>query len=294
MEPLKSDMTVDDIWGTEDVTSEKGKEDENFPVGSFLIERSYRPVVHAYYNFARVADDMVDNVSLSAEQKIKRLRALQGVLLGEREAPLRADAQTAVRLREIFLEHQLPFEVASDLIEAFCLDAEKNRYATWEELLHYCRYSANPVGRFLLTLHGEAEETFKASDALCTALQIVNHLQDVAQDLVTLDRCYVPEPWLKEEGASLDDLSQGKASSLGVRRTFNRMLARVDVLNKEAATLPGMIRHRRMRLETAVIVGLCRRLTERLYTQDPLEERVALTKLDGVKALSSAMRYIIL
>lgn len=292
MKPSENSMISDKaVWGDEDVTSEKSMGDENFPVGSFLIARPLRPAVHAYYRFARVADDMVDNTALSSQQKLARLKALRAVLLGEAKAPPRADAQTAVRLRHILRERHLPFKVASDLIEAFCLDAEKNRYHSWDELLHYCRYSANPVGRFLLTLHGEGEETFAPSDALCTALQIVNHLQDVSNDLQVLDRCYVPLPWLAEEHSALRDLAAEK-STAGIRRVFDRMLAQVDQLNRHAQMLPSLIRDRRMRLEAAVIVGLCKRLTERLYRQDPLAERVSLTKMDGIRALSSAIRYV--
>ncbi|MXV44205.1 squalene synthase HpnC [Saccharibacter sp. 17.LH.SD] len=281
----------DSVWGVTDVTSSKGKDNENFPVGSLLIAQSLRPVVHAYYQFARTADDMVDNPFLSSEQKIARLQALREVLHGERKAPNREDAQTAVRLRALLLEREIPLETASDLIVAFCWDAEKNRYQSWEELLKYCRYSANPVGRFLLALHHETEESWKASDALCTALQVVNHLQDVSADLRTLDRCYVPMPWLEEAGVRIEDLALGR-SKPGVRRVFDRILTEVEKLNDQAALLPSFIRDRRMRLEAVVIVQLCHRLTERLRYQDPIAERVALSKADGMRALLHASRFV--
>lgn len=280
------------IWGKQDVSSSKGMKDENFPVGSFLISPGHRPAVHAYYRFARVADDMVDNTRLSPAQKVVRLKALREVLHGERKSPPgRADAWSAVILRTVLQERNLPLELGSDLITAFIMDAEKTRYEHWSELLHYCRYSANPVGRFLLMLHGEGEETFGPSDALCTALQIVNHMQDVSSDLKQLNRCYVPLPWLQEENVRLKDLILAR-SKPGVRRVFDRMLAHVDALNEEAARLPALVKDRRMRLEAAVIVALCRRLTERLHRQDPIAERVALTKSDGLRALGWAMRYL--
>ncbi|MCQ0041929.1 MAG: squalene synthase HpnC [Bombella sp.] len=280
------------IWGKQDVSSSKGMKDENFPVGSFLISPGHRPAVHAYYRFARVADDMVDNTRLSPAQKVARLKALREVLHGERKPPPgRADAWSAVILRTVLQERNLPLELGSDLITAFIMDAEKTRYEHWSELLHYCRYSANPVGRFLLMLHGEGEETFGPSDALCTALQIVNHMQDVSSDLKQLNRCYVPLPWLQEENVRLKDLILAR-SKPGVRRVFDRMLAHVDALNEEAARLPALVKDRRMRLEAAVIVALCRRLTERLHRQDPIAERVALTKSDGLRALGWAMRYL--
>ncbi|EHH68284.1 squalene synthase HpnC [Gluconobacter morbifer] len=281
---------TEDIWGTKDVTSEKGKADENFPVGSLLISRRLRPYVHTYYNFARVADDMVDTTELTPTQKIARLQGMAAVIRGEITAPPRADAQTAARLREVLLKTGVPLDTATDLTVAFCMDAEKNRYDSWEELMHYCRYSANPVGRFLLLLHGESAETLGPSDALCSALQVVNHLQDVAEDLRVMDRCYVPLPWLEQAGVSIDDLRLAR-SKPGVRKVFDRMLDGVDALNREARVLPLLIRDRRMRLEAAVIVELCEILTRRLRRQDPIAERVALTKADGIKALAKAFRF---
>lgn len=279
-----------DVWGEKDVTSEKTMKDENFPVGSFLIAPVHRPIIHAYYHFARVADDMVDNEKLLPEQKKARLLALKEVLLGQRQAPVRADAQTASCLRHEMIKQGLPLSLAGDLITAFVMDAEKNRYQSWEELLHYCRYSANPVGRFLLAVHNEGEETLEASDALCTALQIINHLQDVYDDLHKLDRCYLPLPWLEEEGVTIDDLRLARAKP-GVRRVFDRVLAKVDGLNTKARRLPSLIKDRRMRLEAAVIVNLCRELTHYLHYRDPIENRVALGWQDGVKALVKAFSY---
>lgn len=279
------------IWGEEDVTSLKDKGDENFPVGSLLIAPSLRPVIHAYYRFARVADDVVDNQILNSEQKLARLNGLKSVLLGQLEAPKnRADGQSAALLRVALLDYEVPFEVASDLLVAFSMDAKKNRYENWEELEEYCRYSANPVGRFLLTLHHESEESFPYSDALCTSLQIINHLQDAASDLKNLDRCYIPLTWLSNEGIGVEALLEPKMSP-ALRRVFNRVLDRVTVLNHHSMALMPLISYRRMRLEAAVIVGLCKRLTKRLYLQDALAERVKLSKKDVMFSLLAALRY---
>lgn len=290
-EKQQASMEMASIWGAADVTSRKGMKDENFPVGSILIAPVLRPAVHAYYRFARVADDMVDNASLSAEEKITRLEALRDVLEGRRAGIDRADVQSAVILRERLLERGLPLEVASDLITAFSLDARKNRYENWSELVHYCRYSANPVGRFLLLLHGEGAQTFAPSDSLCTALQILNHLQDMGSDLKLLDRCYLPLPWLAEVGIGIEDLRLARCRP-GVRLVIDRILAHVDALNEQAGPLIPLIRNRRMRLEAAVIWDLCCRLTERLYQQDPLAERVVLSKADIARATMTASRYM--
>lgn len=284
-------MSTENIWGTKDVTSAKGKGDENFPVGSFLIAKQHRPVVHTYYNFARVTDDMVDTSELTPPEKIARLRGMASVIRGELEAPpFRADAQTAVKLRASLLERKIPLEVATDLTEAFCMDAEKNRYQSWDELLHYCQYSANPVGRFLLHLHGEAQDAFAPGDALSSALQVLNHIQDAAQDLKSLDRCYIPLPWLAEEQCSIEDLQLARCKP-GLRRVFNRMLDGVDALNREARILPQLIQDRRMRMEAAVIVQLSHTLARHLRNKDPIAGRVSLTKWDGIKALAYSARH---
>nr|WP_294917824.1 squalene/phytoene synthase family protein [uncultured Neokomagataea sp.] len=284
-------MNQDTIWGKKDVTSTKRKGDENFPVGSFLIAKQHRPIVHTYYNFARVTDDMVDTAELTPAEKIARLRGMASVIRGEIEAPLRADAQTAVKLRAALLERKIPLEVATDLTEAFCIDAEKTRYQSWDELLHYCTYSANPVGRFLLHLHGESQDAFAAGDALSSALQVLNHLQDVTNDLKILDRCYVPLPWLEDEKCTIQDLSLAR-SKPGIRRVFDRMLDGVDALNREARILPQLVQDRRMRMEAAVIVQLSHSLAQNLRKKDPIAERVSLSKINGLQALMYSVRHI--
>ncbi|QDH17803.1 squalene synthase HpnC [Swingsia samuiensis] len=278
-------------WTAKDVTSTKGKQDENFPVGSWLISKRNRSDVHAYYNFARASDDISDTSELTNEQKLDRLGSMAAIMRGEEKAPQRYDAHTAEVLRDVLIKRSVPIETATDLLHAFSMDVKKNRYATWEELLHYCQYSANPVGRFLLLLHGENKETLPASDALCTALQVINHLQDAAKDLKFLDRCYVPSSWMEEEGVTIDDLRLVR-SKPGIRRVFDRMLDEVDRLNRQASTLPMLIRNRHMRLEASVIVKLSCLLAQRLRQKDPIQERVALKKADGLKALAYALKYI--
>ena len=184
--------------------SGKDRGDENFPVGSVLIAAPLRAHVHAYYAFARNGDDIADSPALAPADKIARLDLMEEVLAGERDD----GAPSAVRLRDSFAKSGVPDIHARELLIAFRRDATKTRYANWAELLDYCRYSAAPVGRFLLDLHGEAHTTWPASDALCASLQVLNHLQDCARDLRDLDRCYIPQDWLKHEGLSTDDLAR--------------------------------------------------------------------------------------
>ena len=272
-----------------DVESWSGKDrgDENFPVGSWLISARLRPHVHAFYAFARNADDIADSPSLAPEDKIFRLDAMEAVLLGRADA----GSPSAVRLRASLAQTGVTPRHSLDLLVAFRRDATKRRYESWDALLDYCRYSANPVGRHVLELHGECHSTFAPSDALCTALQVLNHVQDVARDLADLDRCYLPLDLMAARGARIEDVRR-QAASPGLRLVLDALLDECDLLNQEAADLPRRVRDRRLRLETAVIVGLSRRLAARLRRGDPLAARVKLSKGDAVASLLSALRFL--
>jgi len=264
--------------------SGKDRGDENFPVGSLLIAKNLRPHVHAYYNFARNADDIADSDQLTPDEKIARLNVMEAVLMGEAEEV----SPSAATLRYSLAITGVPAIHARELLVAFRQDAQKSRYETWAELMDYCRYSAAPVGRYVLDLHGEDRGTWPASDALCAALQVLNHLQDCWPDLRSLDRCYVPQDWLHQNEASTDDLARTKASA-GVRAVFEEMLAATEALNARAAALPGLVKSRRLRMEVSVIAALARRLTARLQKNDPLAMRVKLTKLDFLLAALRAL-----
>jgi farnesyl-diphosphate farnesyltransferase len=277
-----SDAATVEAW------SGKDRGDENFPVGSLLIRRDLRAHVHAFYTFARNADDIADSAELSSDDKIARLDTMEDVLLGRRDA----DSPSAVRLRASLAETGVTPRHATDLLIAFRRDATKRRYADWDELFDYCRYSAMPVGRHVLDLHGEDRATYEPSDALCVSLQVLNHLQDCAKDLAALDRCYLPEDLLAQCGASLDDV-RGAVETPELRRVFDTLLDRVAPLNRMAMDLPRLTRSRRLRLETAVIVGLAHRLAGRLRRGDPIARRVKLSKGDAVGSLLAALRYLV-
>lgn len=275
--PLPPDPNVE-TW------SGKDRADENFPVGSWLIRKNLRQHVHAYYSFARNADDIADHAELDPAEKIRRLDQMEAVLTGSSEI----GSASALRLRESLKQSGVSAIHARELLVAFRQDAMKTRYESWAELMDYCRYSAAPVGRYVLDLHGESRDTWPASDALCASLQVLNHLQDCAGDLRSLDRCYVPQDWLASHGVQTDDIARGKALP-GLRATFDAMLAETEALNRQAAALPGLVKARRLRVETATIAGLARRLTKRLKHGDPLAMRVKLEKADFLGASLSAL-----
>jgi squalene synthase HpnC len=257
--------------------SGKGAADENFPVGSFLLPKRLRPHVATYYAFARAIDDIADDEALAPAEKIRRLKAFDAALRGE---PGHGEAfAKAHALRRSMIETGVPTVHGSDLVAAFVQDCEKTRYHSWEEVLGYCAKSANPVGRYLLDLHGENKSGYRYSDALCTVLQIVNHLQDCADDKRALDRVYVIDVWLAEEGGSVADID-GEKSSPALRRVIDRMLDGCDALMVDARRLPFALKSRHLAMESAVIVRLAGRLIDLLRKGDPIASRVALKKPD--------------
>ena len=272
----------------EDVENWSGKNrgDENFPVGSILIQRRFRRPMHCFYDFARNADDIANSPTLDAADKVHRLDIMEEVLLGRRDD----GSRTALALRASLAETGVSPIHAQELLIAFRRDATKLRYETIDDLYDYCRYSAVPVGRYVLDLHGEKHDCYASSDALCISLQILNHIQDSARDLAELDRCYIPLALLRHFSCSIEELRR-PAETQGLRRVFNTLLDRINRLNQAASELPEITGNLRLRLETAVILGLAMRLTDRLMRNDPLANRVKLTKGDAVvSALLAVVR----
>ena len=209
--------------------SGKGAHDENFPVASRLIKRRHRPVILAFYEFVRVADDIADHPQLASTEKIARLNRLEASLLGRGD-----DDPEGLRLRAILEERNLSPRHAQDLLSAFRQDATKHRYASWDELIDYCSRSAMPVGRFVLDVHGEARATWPASDTLCAALQVINHLQDCAKDYRALDRVYIPLDALASSGASVEQLERKEATP-ALKACLRAMVARTAGRQRHAA-----------------------------------------------------------
>lgn len=271
-----------------DLASGKGHTDENFPVASALIHPRHRPVILAFYRFARAADDIADSETASAEDKLRLLdqmhRGLSGVADG---------ASEAIALRNVLAEHHLTTQHASDLLEAFRRDVVKLRYASWDELMDYCRYSAMPVGRFVLDVHGEDRNTWPASDALCAALQVINHLQDCGKDYRTLNRVYIPLDALAAANTAVEALGEAKSSPVlrGVIESLARRNA--DLLDRSSA-FEAQIHDTRLALEVAVIQRLAESLNRRLLARDPLSEPVHHSKPEALSlVLLTTARFLV-
>jgi hydroxysqualene synthase len=274
-----------------DWRSGKGHRDENFPVASFLIHPRYRGAILAFYNFVRTADDIADHAVLQPKEKLALLDRLEGGLLGDN-----ADDLVAVRLREAQAERNLSPKHAQDLVAAFRLDVTKLRYKDWDDLIGYCSLSAMPVGRFVCDVHGESRSVWPANDALCAALQVINHLQDCKEDYQNLDRVYIPQDALNASGTNTEALGAQRATP-ALRDCLHKLAARTERLLCESDDFAVSINDMRLSLEVSVINTLAHRLTRILMARDPLSERTHLGKsavigLTLLGALCGAARRI--
>jgi len=261
----------------------KGAGDENFPVASWLIAPRHRPAILAFYDFARTADDVADHPTLQPSEKMRLLDDLEASLLGKSDKEA-----AALPLRAILLELDLTPKHALDLLDAFRLDVRKTRYGSWSDLISYCHLSAMPVGRYVLDVHRESRDLWPANDALCAALQIINHLQDCGKDYRELDRVYVPLNSMQAAGVQVSDLGAAAASP-GLRLCLSELALRTSTLLDEAAPFSLGIRDRRLSLEVAVIHRVATKLSRLLRQRDPLSERVHIGKVDAFGVLVGAL-----
>ena len=267
-----------------ELRSGKGHRDENFPVASRLIDARHRGIILAFYEFVRVADDIADHATLKADEKLAQLDRLEQNLLGNG-----ADNAEAVRLHNALAERALSPRHAQDLLTAFRMDVTKLRYDNWDDLINYCTFSAMPVGRFVLDVHGESRATWAANDALCAALQINNHLQDCGKDYRDLDRVYIPLDAFASAGAAPEELGAARASP-NLLRCIHDVAARNERLLADGEAFPAQIENTRLALEVAVIHSYARHIVALLQARDPLRERVHLSNAQfALYGLSAAI-----
>ena len=258
-----------------DLQSGKGHKDENFPVASVLIAPRHRPAVLAFYRFVRMADDVADHPTAPSDQKLALLEQMRASLEGRSDA-----VPEGARLRAVLAERGLDPVHALDLLEAFRRDVTRLRYADWDGLMDYCRYSAMPVGRFVLDVHGESPALWPANDALCAALQVINHLQDCGKDYRTLNRVYIPQDALAAAGTGVEALGADR-SSPELLRVIAGLAARTARLLETSRPFGGAIRDLRLALEVDLIQTLAGDLNRLLMTRDPLSQPVHHSKTDA-------------
>lgn len=269
--------------------SGKTHKDENFPVAGLIAAR-HRPAVIAFYDFVRTGDDIADHPALAAAEKVALLDRMGAELTGDAPA-----SEVSAPLKAALSERGMSPQHALDLLAAFRLDATKTRYADWDDLIAYCRLSAMPVGRFVLDVHGESKTLWPANDALCAALQIINHVQDCQKDFHALDRVYLPEDILAAFDASVPMLDLPQATPQ-LRAALTHMVERTGELLDASRPFSAKIRDLRLACEVAAIQALADRLNTGLLTRDPLADNVHASKASflmtaSLAALSRLVRH---
>ena len=255
---------------------------ENFPVASRLLAAPMRGAVTAFYDVVRAADDIADDPARPAAARLAALDAVEAALDGAPWAP-------SDRLRAALAELGRPaaIEHARTMLGAFRADARGAACARWDDLTAYCERSAVPVGRFLLDLHHETDPRARAaSEALCTALQILNHLQDMGEDHARLGRRYLPATLIVRAGARVEDLAR-PALTPALRMAVDEALSRTEALLDRAAPLPRRLGSRRLAAESAMILALARALARRLRSRDMLAARIEPGRGDWLRAAAA-------
>jgi squalene synthase HpnC len=261
---------------------------ENFPVASLALPARLRAPVRAIYAFARTADDFADEGDHATEWRLARLAEYHAQLhaLERGEA---MDHPIFTALAPHIRAHRLPFQPFHDLLSAFEQDCTKTRYADFGEVMQYCRRSANPIGRLLLALYGDTEPKHLAwSDGVCSALQLINFLQDIPLDWQK-GRVYLPEDEMAKFGISERQIAEGRVDGLWQQfmktqiKRARRMLQAGAPLGR---ALPG-----RIGLEMRLIIQGGARILEKLHASqgDVFQQRPRLTLLDWPGMLGKAL-----
>ncbi|WP_018864519.1 squalene synthase HpnC [Thioalkalivibrio sp. ARh3] len=261
---------------------------ENFPVASWLLPARLRGPVAAVYCFARDADDLADEDQRTIDERRADLIAMQ-----ERvqilEDPAAESEPEWIALADARQRFSLPAAPFVDLVDAFIQDLEQTRYATFGEVMEYCRRSANPVGRLMLYLDGNpTEEMIGYSDAVCSALQLINFYQDLHQDITENNRIYLPQDEMAQYGVSEEMIAAGQ-TTFALRNLMQFQYARADRLLRAGAPLGGMLRGR-MGLEIRAIINGGARVLWRLRQQDDVFARPRLRARDAWIILAHSLR----
>ena len=269
--------------------SGKSYSDENFPVASFLMTKKIRSIVRVFYFFARMADDIADHQKLSSNQKKKILLFFDNAISKSKKTNNKILDKMIAKFKE------LPSgkKYSRNLLKAFMMDASNKKYKNWNDLLYYCKFSANPVGRFVIDAVNERkniEKIYEASDSLCTALQIINHIQDCKKDFRQLNRVYIPDSFFRKY--SLDKKTLRKSKSV---ENFERLKIEIvdNVLVSLRKTKLGLreIKSWRLRKETLIILNIAKRLCYLLKINDPLEKQIKLSRIDFIFCFFKGIMY---
>jgi squalene synthase HpnC len=261
---------------------------ENFPVASRLLPGRLRDPVAAIYAFARTADDIADEGDLSRELRLHRLNEM-AMALDAVETGRTNDSPLFQALADTIKRYRLPVGLFRDLLSAFRQDLSRTRYTDFDEIMDYCRRSANPVGRLMLHLTGQVSDRRLAmSDAVCSALQLINFLQDIDQDYREKHRIYLPLEDMQRFAVSEDDIDQ-RRNSPQFKRLIHFQIQRAAELLRSGSPL-GRQTQGRFGLELRAVILAGSRILEKLRKQDDLFNRPRLNSADRTRIVWGAFK----
>jgi squalene synthase HpnC len=262
---------------------------ENFPVASWLLPRALRKPVAVIYAFARRADDLADEGDLTPEARLAGLTALDALIDGIAAGAPQTTA-LGLALADVIRRHALPIKLFGDLLSAFRQDVTKHRYAHFGEVMDYCRRSANPIGRLLLHLLKHTDERDLAcSDGICSALQLINFYQDLAQDYAEHGRIYIPQDEMERFGVT-EDHFRAQRTDFAMQRLMQHQYDRAFKMLRAGAPLARRLPGRfGFELRLTVLGG--RRILEYLdRNRTDAFARPRLTRTDWLKIAWQALR----
>lgn len=257
---------------------------ENFPVASVLLPQKLRLPISVIYAFSRTADDFADEGDLAQETRLEQLDDYSKALSEIKNQDYSGKNPIFIALADVIKKHDLPISLFNDLLSAFKQDVVKNRYANFEEVLDYCNRSANPVGRLLLHLNGEPkDEQLEQSDAVCSALQLINFYQDIVQDYTEQNRIYIPQDELTQAELTESDLVKPDSQKIAplIRSLYQRAQHLMLKGYPLGATLTGRMgwEVRAMTLGGITTLGLLIQQDDNKLLQRPRLDKTTLLKL---------------
>lgn len=259
---------------------------DNLPISSSFLPKRWRISMLGLFDFARGADAIADNTALTVLERRLTLAALRENLIQRDVAALPVWA--LVHARDVHTG-RISSEFAMQLLDAFIADTFHTRYETIDALQKYCTHSTASLGRGFLAIAGEESASTEASDALCIALQLLNHWRDIGHDARTLGRIYLPQTWLREYNADEKDLTQNALLTPAWRAVLARLS---DVIREKltlAEQLPPSVRSTRLRFQLRIMLSLAHQWHESLKRGDVLAARISPTRAMFKRAVRTSI-----
>lgn len=262
---------------------------ENFPVASWLLPSRLRRATAVIYSFARRGDDIADEGAVDTTVRHAALQVMWNAL-DDIAAQRPCTDPLFIALTDVIHNFKIPLQYCYDLLKAFRSDIDIHQYNSYTDVKHYCRHSADPVGRIVLHIHDQASpENLLLSDQICTALQLINFIQDVDSDWQERQRCYLPLDEMHAQGIELDDLTLHR-NDLAMHSLIRQQLDRARQMLSSGAPLVHHL-HGALAWEIRAIVASAWRISDKLAIRTNIYQRPTLRPSDAPSIFSLMMFY---